>query len=142
MFERHPVMAALLDTACVARMLLRHWVPAARAYDTASRLHPERVEAAAFRAGCGLSRSDISVPAEKPLVKKKMRVFQLLGCRWGYRRAASARASAGAGRAPVVVKRPDYAAMLARVAAHVSITTKNYCFDLYPLPDGTPPIKS
>ncbi|KAA8997390.1 16S rRNA (guanine(1516)-N(2))-methyltransferase RsmJ [Affinibrenneria salicis] len=131
MIERNPAVAALLDDGLTRgyqdaeiggwlrqRLTLLHSSSLTALADLAPRpdvvyldpMYPHRQKSA--------------------LVKKEMRVFQSLvgsdadadGLLEPARRLARKR---------VVVKRPDYAAPLADVAAHASATTKNHRFDIY-----------
>ncbi|NDL64585.1 16S rRNA (guanine(1516)-N(2))-methyltransferase RsmJ [Acerihabitans arboris] len=131
MFERHPVVAALLDDGLQ------------RAYDD-----PEVGEWLRGRLTLvhGSSLTGLADLQPRPdvvyldpmfphrqksaLVKKEMRVFQSL---------VGADEDAGQLLAParalatrrVVVKRPDYAPPLAAIAAQAHLTTKNHRFDIY-----------
>lgn len=137
MFERHPVVAALLEDGLQ------------RAYD-----HPEMGEWLRERLtlAYGSSLKELADVQPRPhvvyldpmfphrqksaLVKKEMRVFQSLVGADEDADALLAPARALATRR-VVVKRPDYAPALAGIAAQAHISTKNHRFDIY-TPSGRP----
>ncbi|MGK2946358.1 MAG: 16S rRNA (guanine(1516)-N(2))-methyltransferase RsmJ [Candidatus Malihini olakiniferum] len=131
MIERNPVIAALLDDG------LR------RGYKDAEIGSWLRERLTLIHASSHTTLSDITPPPDvayldpmfphrqkSALVKKEMRVFQLL---------VGADEDANALLAParvlakkrVVVKRPDYAPFLAGIAAQSMLITKNHRFDFY-----------
>lgn len=112
MFERHPVVAALLEDG-----LRRAYADPELGLWLAPRL--------TLHHGSSLSA----------LVKKEMRLFQLLV---GADEDADGLLAPALARCRVVVKRPDYAPPLAGVPAHSAITTKNHRFDLYPSQTSSP----
>lgn len=138
MFERHPVVAALLADGlrrAYADPELGPWLEARLTLHHGSSLNA----LAQLRPAPDVVYLDPMFPhrQKSALVKKEMRVFQLL-----VGADEDADGLLGPARAlamrRVVVKRPDYAPPLVGVAAQASITTKNHRFDLYPPQDGTP----
>ncbi|WP_413721660.1 16S rRNA (guanine(1516)-N(2))-methyltransferase RsmJ [Sodalis sp. RH24] len=131
MFERHPVVAALLDDGLQ------------RAYDdpevgTWLRERLTLVHGSSLIGLTGLRPRPDAVYLDpmfphrqkSALVKKEMRVFQsLVGAdEDADELLLPARALA---TRRVVVKRPDYAPPLAGIAAQAHVTTKNHRFDIY-----------
>lgn len=132
MFERHPVVAALLEDGLrrayadpelgpwlAPRLTLHH----GSSLSALAQLHPAP----------DVVYLDPMFPhrQKSALVKKEMRLFQLLVGADEDADGLLAPARALALRR-VVVKRPDYAPPLAGVAAQAAINTKNHRFDLYP----------
>ncbi|WP_034917805.1 MULTISPECIES: 16S rRNA (guanine(1516)-N(2))-methyltransferase RsmJ [Erwinia] len=132
MFERHPVVAALLDDGL--QRGYRHpeiggWLRARLTLIHASSL----AALAAIDDRPDVVYLDPMYPhrQKSALVKKEMRVFQSLvgadddadGLLEPARRLAKKR---------VVVKRPDYAPPLAGIATTSAIVTKSHRFDIYP----------
>jgi len=135
MFERHPVVAALLDDGlrrAYADPEVGPWL----------RERLILVHCSSLTGLTGLQpRPDVVYldpmfphRQKSALVKKEMRVFQSLVGADEDADALLAPARALATRR-IVVKRPDYAPPLGGVAAQAHITTKNHRFDLY-TPDG------
>lgn len=135
MFERHPVVAALLDDGLRRAYQDReigHWIQA-----RLTLIHASSIEAL----GQVDSRPDVVYldpmfphKQKSALVKKEMRVFQsLVGADTD---ADSLLAPAIAlAKKRVVVKRPDYAPPLGNRATNNAVVTKGHRFDLYA---GTP----
>lgn len=130
MFERHPVVAALLEDGLrrayadpelgpwlATRLTLHH----GSSLSALAQLHPAP----------DVVYLDPMFPhrQKSALVKKEMRVFQLLV---GADEDADGLLAPARALRRVVVKRPDYAPRLAGVAAQAAISTKNHRFDLYP----------
>ncbi|WP_413736234.1 16S rRNA (guanine(1516)-N(2))-methyltransferase RsmJ [Sodalis sp. RH21] len=131
MFERHPVVAALLDDGlrrAYADPEVGPWL-----LDRLTLVH-----ASSLTGLTGLQpRPDVVYldpmfphRQKSALVKKEMRVFQsLVGAdEDADNLLAPARALA---TRRIVVKRPDYAPPLGGIAAQAHITTKNHRFDIY-----------
>jgi len=136
MFERHPVVAALLDDGlrrAYADPQVGPWL----------RERLTLVYCSSLTGLTGLQpRPDVVYldpmfphRQKSALVKKEMRVFQSLVGADEDADALLAPARALATRR-IVVKRPDYAVPLGGVAAQAHITTKNHRFDIY-TPDET-----
>jgi 16S rRNA (guanine1516-N2)-methyltransferase len=136
MFERHPVVAALLDDGlrrAYADPQVGPWL----------RERLTLVHCSSLTGLTGLQpRPDVVYldpmfphRHKSALVKKEMRVFQSLVGADEDADALLAPARALATRR-IVVKRPDYAVPLGGVAAQAHITTKNHRFDIY-TPDET-----
>lgn len=132
MFERHPVVAALLGDGlrrAYADPAVGPWLQGSLTLHHGSSLSA----LAQLSPAPDVAYLDPMFPhrQKSALVKKEMRVFQLLVGADEDADGLLAPARALAMRR-VVVKRPDYAPPLAGVPAQASITTKNLRFDLYP----------
>lgn len=131
MFERHPVVAALLDDGLArayADPEVGHWLQ-----ERLTLLHCSSLTGlSGLQPAPEVVYLDPMYPhrQKSALVKKEMRVFQSLVGSDDDADALLAPARALATRR-VVVKRPDYAPPLADIAAQAHITTKNHRFDLY-----------
>lgn len=132
MFERHPVVAALLEDG-----LRRAYADSELGMWLATHMTLYQGSSLSAMAQLYLAPDVVYLDPMFPhrqksaLVKKEMRVFQLLVGADEDADGLLAPALALALRR-VVVKRPDYAPPLAGVPAQASITTKNHRFDLYP----------
>ncbi|ELZ5940507.1 16S rRNA (guanine(1516)-N(2))-methyltransferase RsmJ [Providencia stuartii] len=132
MFERHPVVAALLDDGLQRGYQdseIGEWLQ-----QRMSLIHASSITALAdITTSPDVVYLDPMYPhrQKSALVKKEMRVFQSLVGADEDADALLAPALALAKRR-VVVKRPDYAEPLAGQKAPSAVITKNHRFDIYP----------
>ncbi|WP_407924215.1 16S rRNA (guanine(1516)-N(2))-methyltransferase RsmJ [Biostraticola tofi] len=131
MFERHPVVAALLADGldrAYKSVEMGGWMR-----ERLTLLHCSSLDALAnVQPRPDVVYLDPMYPhrQKSALVKKEMRVFQSLVGADDDADALLVPARALAVRR-VVVKRPDYAPPLAGIVAHAQVSTKNHRFDIY-----------